>query len=106
MTAHGPAARRIGQHLKRLRQKAGISQAEAGRRIAEQRGVPAWSRQAINAAERGGRAWTADDLVALAAAFGVTPGSLFGEVPTCTRCQGVPPDGFRCNTCGAGNGEG
>lgn len=99
---HGPAAQRIGEHLKRLRKKAGISQAEAGRRIAVQRSAPAWSRQAINAAERGDRAWTADDMVALAAAFGVTPGSLFDEAPECARCQGAPPEGFACTGCGAG----
>lgn len=98
---HGPAAERIGQHLKRLRKKAGISQTEAGRRIAEQRGVPAWSRQAINAAERGDRAWTADDVVALAATFGVVPGSLFEPIPTCSNCFGLPLGNFTCNVCGA-----
>lgn len=101
----GPAAQRVGQHLKRLRKQAGISQAEAGRLIAEQRGVPTWSRQAINAAERGDRAWTADDMVALAAAFGVTPGSLFEPIPTCANCFGLPISGFTCNTCGTGTRE-
>ncbi|MEU3432394.1 helix-turn-helix transcriptional regulator [Streptomyces sp. NPDC006863] len=101
MSAHGPAAKRIGEHLRRLRRQAGMSQAEAGVAIAAHRGAPSWSRQAVNAAERGNRAWTADDVVALAATFGVTPGSLFEEVPTCGQCHGTPPIGFSCLACGA-----
>lgn len=101
MSQPGPAASRVGQHLVSLRRRAGMSQVEAGRLIAAHLGATPWSRQAVSAAEKGRRNWTADDMMALAAAFGVTAGSLFDDVPECAKCHGTPPEGFTCNACGA-----
>ena len=43
-----------------------------------------------------------DDLVALAAAFEVSPEELLTERQvSCTACLDSPPKGFACRTCGA-----
>jgi transcriptional regulator with XRE-family HTH domain len=44
-----------------------------------------------------------DDLVALAAAFGVRPEQLLDE-PKCHACMDAPPAGFTCNACGTAGG--
>lgn len=40
-----------------------------------------------------------DDLIALAATFGVPPEQLLVE-PNCPVCMDAPPSGFTCNICG------
>lgn len=95
-------AAQIGHHLALLRRAKGMSQQQTGIALGEARGTAAWSRQAVNSAERGRRSWTADDVVALAQVFSVRPGSLFDEVPECSVCNGEPPAGFACLTCGSG----
>ncbi len=61
----------IGANIEALRTSMGISQAELGRRLDYYLGNP-WSRQAVSAAARGGRAFTAMELIALAAELGST----------------------------------
>ncbi|MFE3202288.1 helix-turn-helix transcriptional regulator [Embleya sp. NPDC059237] len=54
----------IGRNARRLREARGLSQADLGRDVASHLGHP-WSRQAVSAAEKGRRAFTASDLLAL-----------------------------------------
>lgn len=59
---------------------------------------------AVSKMERGTRRIDVDDLVALAAAFGMRPEHLLTPWK-CERCNGEPPDGFACRACGAEGGE-
>ncbi|NUK87131.1 helix-turn-helix domain-containing protein [Streptomyces lunaelactis] len=58
----------IGRNVARLRETAGLSQAQLGTALAAYLGKP-WSRQAVSAAEKGRRAFTAAELVSLALAL-------------------------------------
>lgn len=55
----------IGRNVARLREVSGLSQAQLGDALAGYLGKP-WSRQAVSAAEKGRRAFTAAELVSLA----------------------------------------
>lgn len=55
----------IGWNVARLREAAGLSQAQLGEALGAYLGKP-WSRQAVSAAEKGRRAFTAAELVSLA----------------------------------------
>jgi transcriptional regulator with XRE-family HTH domain len=58
----------IGKRVKQAREEAGISQRELGEQVGgvlNREGKP-WFAQAVSAAEKGDRDWTADDLVAVA----------------------------------------
>lgn len=44
---------------------------------------------------------TVDELVAFAKVFGVEPASML-TAPECDTCNGAPPVGFTCQTCGRG----
>lgn len=44
---------------------------------------------------------TVDELYAYARVFGVTVGDLVADAPRCEHCDGEPPAGFVCATCGA-----
>ncbi len=76
-----PARVIVARNIRRLRQTAGWSQEEARNRLA-QHGI-LWTKQVWSIAETsadGGkvRVFTADEIMALAAVFGVTPDTLFG----------------------------
>jgi transcriptional regulator with XRE-family HTH domain len=94
------AAQTIGLNVARLRKAHGWSQTETGRRLSLLLEGKPWSRQAMHTAERGQRAWTANEIAAAAELFRVTPGTLFESV-TCAVCRGFPPPGFVCIECGA-----
>lgn len=66
----------IGANLARLRDEKGMSQSQLGDAVAEHLGKP-WSRQAVSAAEKGRRAFTAADLLALARTLDVSVPALF-----------------------------
>jgi transcriptional regulator with XRE-family HTH domain len=55
----------IGRNIEAMRVSAGLSQAELGRELGRYLGGE-WSRQAVSAAEKGRRSFTAQELVALA----------------------------------------
>lgn len=61
----------IGTKLARLRDARGMSQAQVGEALPEYLGKP-WSRQAVSAAEKGRRAFTAAELVSLALSLRVS----------------------------------
>ncbi|WP_280305652.1 helix-turn-helix domain-containing protein [Nocardia neocaledoniensis] len=62
----------IGTRVAVAREAAGITQGELGKRVAEWLGGE-WSRQAVWAAERGKRSFTAVELVTLARVLNVAP---------------------------------
>jgi transcriptional regulator with XRE-family HTH domain len=45
---------------------------------------------------------TVDELAALANAFGIADPWSLTKRSECGACNGVPPAGFSCNTCGSG----
>lgn len=67
----------IGRNVRALRKARGGSQADLGKALAPMLGGQGWTRQAVWKAERGGRSFTAAELLALAAALGVTVPQLF-----------------------------
>ncbi|MFK3734060.1 helix-turn-helix transcriptional regulator [Streptomyces sp. NPDC088090] len=64
----------VGFKVARLREAAGLSQAQLGASMAKP-----WSRQAVSAAEKGRRAFTLADLTAVAAALNVSTASLLPD---------------------------
>ncbi|MFJ4867773.1 helix-turn-helix transcriptional regulator [Streptomyces sp. NPDC088757] len=61
----------IGRNLRQIREGNGLSQTDLGQAMAEHLGKP-WSRQAVSAAEKGRRFFTAADLLALARVLDVS----------------------------------
>ena len=99
-----PASRIVAAHVHALRTARGWSLREVGR-LTEATGKPV-GYLTIGRLERNrDRARPAvavivDDLVALAAVFGVKPEQLL-TAPDCFVCMDKPPVGFACRTCGA-----
>ena len=63
-----PIEAAIGQQIARFRQARELSLTQLGQAVGRYLGKP-WSRQAVHQAERGGRAFTAAELAALALAL-------------------------------------
>jgi transcriptional regulator with XRE-family HTH domain len=86
----------VGANIRVLRQQHGWNQAKLG----ELMGWP--SNSTVRAAEghRNGRqrGFTSQEVERLAAIFGVSPWQL---TMRCATCDGQPPAGFACLTCGA-----
>ena len=70
----------IGARVARLRVEHGMTQTELGRRLEPYTGL-AWSRQNLRSAEVGNRAWSANDVLAVATVFGVSIAELFTPLP-------------------------
>lgn len=95
----GPPSASVARNIKRLRRIRGWTAADLAREVTAS-GVP-WIRQVVSCVENGRRRITVDELAALGAAFGVEPWSLTGT-PRCRACNGAPPAGYACLTCGEG----
>jgi len=67
----------IGKRVRQAREEEGLSQRDLGEKVGELLGR-AWFPQAVSAAEKGRRDWTADDLVAVAWALHRPVGWFFG----------------------------
>ena len=99
-----PVSRTVGAHIHQLRTARGWSLREIARQ-AEVLGK-AIGYSTIGRIERGRHpdqpavGVIVDDLVALAAVFGVRPEQLLIP-PGCFVCMDKPPAGFACRTCGA-----
>jgi transcriptional regulator with XRE-family HTH domain len=101
------ASENISRNVRRLRRARGWTQAEAAKRFAEVAGAPSMSVASWSAGERApetsrSKSWTANEIAALAELFDVSVGDLFEPQMPCRSCDGTPPVGFTCNTCGAG----
>ncbi|WP_016691454.1 helix-turn-helix domain-containing protein [Rhodococcus rhodochrous] len=66
----------IGTRIQQRREQLGLSQAKLGEMLAATLGKP-WSRQAVSLAEKGGRAFVAAELVALAESLDISIAQLF-----------------------------
>ena len=86
----------VGANVRVLRQRNGWSQAHLGE-------LMGWrSSSTVCAAEghRGGRqrGFTLEEVQRLAGIFGLEPWQLMNR---CANCDGHPPRGFTCDSCGA-----
>jgi transcriptional regulator with XRE-family HTH domain len=99
-----PTSRIVGAHIHALRTARGWSLREVARQT-EAAGKPI-GYATIGRLEHGrdpqepAVAVIVDDLVALAAVFGLRPEQLLAA-PGCFVCMDNPPAGFACRTCGA-----
>lgn len=99
-----PASRIVGAHIHTLRTERGWTLRELARHT-ETTGKPI-GYATIGRLERNrdpnqpAVAVIVDDLVALAAVFGVKPEQLLTP-PNCFACMDKPPPGFACRSCGA-----
>jgi transcriptional regulator with XRE-family HTH domain len=87
----------IGANIRIMRQRKGWTQAKIG----ELMGWPSSSTVCAAEGRRSGRqrGFTTDEVKRLAAIFGIPVWQL---TTRCANCQGHPPAGFSCLTCGAG----
>lgn len=84
----------VGQWIIRAREEVGLTQAQLGEELGRYLGR-SWPRQAVSAAEKGRRSFTAAELVALAAVLGRSVESLLvppDDVSTVTLAEGAPID--------------
>jgi transcriptional regulator with XRE-family HTH domain len=99
-----PVSRIVGAHVRTLRAARGWSLREVAR-LAESAGKPI-GYATVGRIERGrdprepAVAVIVDDLVSLAAVFGLRPEQLL-TAPNCFACMDKPPTGFTCRNCGA-----
>ena len=99
-----PTSRIVGAHIHTLRTARGWSLREVGR-LTETAGKPI-GYSTIGRIENGrdhnqpAVAVIVDDLVTLAAVFGLRPEQLL-TAPDCFTCMDNPPAGFTCRSCGA-----
>jgi hypothetical protein len=86
----------VGMNIRVLRQRNGWSQAKLG----ELMGWPTPSTVCAAEGRRGGRqrGFTTDEVNRLSVIFGVPSWKL---TAVCVNCEGYPPAGFTCLTCGA-----
>lgn len=99
----GPAGRNVRRNVRRLREQYRWSYREVEERLAQAgRAIPVLGLSAIEAGER---RVDVDDLVALTAVFGLTPGELLEPPADCENCHGAPPAGFLCMECETSGGR-
>ena len=98
-------ARIVGRNIARLRSQRGLTQEQLAAAVTES-GYPV-SVAVLGFLETGRvgrrpenqhRNVSVDQMMAFAAYFGCDPGELLN--PACRACDGRPPAGFTCNTCG------
>ncbi|MGW6144432.1 helix-turn-helix domain-containing protein [Streptomyces sp. NPDC055140] len=93
----GPAGRNVRLNVRRLREELRYSYAELSERLARQgRHIHTVE---LGRLEAGERRVDVDDLLALAAVFGMEVGQLIEPPAECGNCQGAPPLGFICMEC-------
>lgn len=99
-----PTSRTVGAHIHALRTARGWSLREVARQAGTEGKAIGFA--TIGRIERNrdpaqpAVAVIVDDLVTLAAVFGVQPQQLL-TAPGCFVCMDKPPAGFTCRTCGA-----
>lgn len=107
----GERSQNVARNVRALRKAKGWSIARLAEACAE-RSDQAATWYSLSNIERGAllgegtrkpRLVSVDDLFLLAEVLGVGVEALAGR-PSCASCQDVPPEGFTCNACGAGDG--
>lgn len=99
-----PVSRTVAAHITAMRAARGWSQRTLAKHT--ENGVKAVGFATICRIEKAATADAptvavcVDDLVSLAAAFGVAPERML-TAPSCFACMDNPPRGFACRTCGA-----
>lgn len=97
-------ARIVGRNIAILRRAAGLSQgalAEKMTAAGHRMGASVMGFVELGRISGGQpRALSVDQLMAFAAFFERNPMDLL--IPICDACEGEPPQGFTCNTCGLG----
>jgi hypothetical protein len=86
----------VGANIRALRHRHGLTQAQLGALM----GWPTITTVCAAEGRRGGqqRGFTADEVTRLASIFDTIPALL---VTRCAHCEGHPPPGYACLTCGA-----
>lgn len=93
----GPAGNNVRRNIRRLREERRWSYRDVEEHLARVgHAIPTVEQGWIDAGER---RIDADDLVAFAAVFRLTPGELLEPPPECETCHGAPPAGFICLEC-------
>ncbi|MFD8234014.1 hypothetical protein ACFV20_19300 [Streptomyces sp. NPDC059696] len=93
----GPAGNNVRRNVRRLREERRWGYRHVEERLAQLgRPIPALGLSAIDAGERH---VDVDDLVALAAVFGLGVEELLQPPADCRTCHGAPPAGFMCLEC-------
>jgi len=93
----GPAGHNVRRNIRRLREQRGWSYRQVEERLSRAgRAIPTVQLGYLEAGERHA---DADDLVALAAVFGLGVEELLLPPASCDTCHGAPPAGFRCMEC-------
>jgi transcriptional regulator with XRE-family HTH domain len=93
----GPAGNNLRRNIRRIREQYGWSYREVEERLSRVgRAIPAVELGWIDAGER---RIDVDDLVALAAVFGLSVEELLQPPADCKTCHGAPPTGFMCMEC-------
>lgn len=85
----------VGQNVAALRAAKDWSQPRLGAEIGRLLGSKSWSRQAVSNAERGDRAFSVADLVAIAAVLETSPGALLTLAPASTSTIELGDASFR-----------
>lgn len=100
---YGAAGEAVRLNVRRLREAQRLTTRELAAKMTAA-GRPMLG-NGITKIETGNRHVDIDDLVALAECLGVTPERLLVAFE-CARCNGSPPQGFVCGTCGSGRTDG
>lgn len=96
----GSAGEQVARNVKLIREAQRLSTTKLAALLAEAgQPIPATG---ITRIEKGQRRVDVDDLIAIAAVFGVRPETLWAPPAECEICHGAPPRGFTCKKCGAG----
>jgi transcriptional regulator with XRE-family HTH domain len=93
----GPAGQQVASNIKRIRESRRLTFVELSERLASVGcAIPVLGLRRI---ERGERRVDVDDLLAVAAVFGIDAASLWAPPSACESCRGNPPPGFICAAC-------
>lgn len=93
----GPAGNNLRRNIRRFREQHHWSYREVEERLS--RTGRAITALGLSAIETGERRVDVDDLVALAAVFGLSVEELIRPPESCETCHGAPPPGFMCMEC-------
>lgn len=93
----GPAGNNVRRNVRRLREQRRWSYRDVEERLSRAgRTIPTL---ALSAIDTGERRVDVDDVVALAAVFGLGVEELLQPPADCATCHGAPPRGFMCMEC-------